>query len=141
MTTLIQQKSGNDCVLAAIAMAAGKDKWEDLWTPEDLQSVIDSRGINDVDPWMLRAGFEREKHFREIFVYSGSERIASALLWRRRALLSVDSLNNHGGSHMIYWDGQKIWDPHEGHYPEFLAFRHLTSCKINRVQLFADLTG
>lgn len=29
MTTLIQQKSGNDCVLAAIAMAAGKSSWDE----------------------------------------------------------------------------------------------------------------
>jgi hypothetical protein len=131
MTTLIQQKSQNDCVLAAIAMAAGASAWEDLWTEEDLQKVITSKGIANMDPWLKRAGITE---WMECYVRD--DRTAHRLLWQRRALLSVNSLNNPGGTHMVYWDGEKLWDPHEGHYPEFLAFRHLQSLSISEIYIF-----
>lgn len=135
MTTLIRQKSGNDCVLAAIAMAAGKEKWEDLWTDEDLQSVIKSKGVADAEPWLERAGYKRGEHYKEIYCYNDSN-IAKSFLWKRKALLSVDSLNNVGGSHMVFWDGNRIWDPHEED-PGYLYHRIITGCSITRVYLFA----
>jgi hypothetical protein len=133
MTTLIQQQSPNDCVLAAIAMAKGAEKWSDVWTPEDLQKVIDSKGIGDLKPWLEKAGITS---YIEVYVRSESCNIVKRMLWKRRALLSVDSLNNSGGSHMVFWDGEKLWDPHEGHYPECIAFRHLSSVSISEVYLF-----
>lgn len=136
MTTLIQQRSGNDCVLAAIAMAAGAAAWEEVWTQADLDAVIASKGVSDVAHWLVRAGF-KEGDFREVYLHG--ERAAAALLWRRPALLSVASLNNNGGSHMIFWDGERVFDPHEGHYPQFIAFRHLTSCSISRAFLLDEL--
>ena len=36
------------------------------------------------------------------------------ILWGRRAILSVDSLNNEGGKHAIFWNGMKILDPQNG---------------------------
>lgn len=35
--------------------------------------------------------------------------------WGRRALLSIDSVNNlPHGKHLVYYDGHRIWDPQEG---------------------------
>lgn len=137
MTTLIQQKSPNDCVLAAIAMAAGFEKWEDAWTEDDLQAVIKSKGVADTEPWLKRHGFVEWKHYRECYIHD--DRVAHALLWKRRALISCSSLNNDGGSHMIFWDGARIWDPHEGHWDQgFQYFRHLSTLRISRAYIFDD---
>ena len=97
MTTLIRQRSGNDCVLAAIAMAAGKSRWEDLWTEADLQSVIESKGVSNVEHWLERAGYELNKDYVVIYCHNESS-IAKRFLWKRKALLTVDSLNNVGGA-------------------------------------------
>lgn len=133
MTTLIQQRSGNDCVLAAIAMAVGKERWEDLWTEEDLQKVIQDKGIADIEPWLDRAGVTA---YRQVYIHGVDMRTCRALLWKRRALLSVDSLNNNGGSHMVYWDGDKLWDPHTGHEEQgLLAFKWLSTVHISRAFL------
>lgn len=32
---------------------------------------------------------------------------------------------------------QRIWDPHEGHAPEHLAFRYLSSALITHAFIFA----
>lgn len=133
MTTLVQQKSGNDCVLAAVAMALGKT-WEELWTQEDLNTAIEKKGLNTGD-YLERAGLVREQDYRSVYLNGVDMQAVYRLLWKRRAVLSVHSLNNEGGSHAVYWDGEKLWDPHEGHYPEHLAFRHLTSCHITYVYL------
>lgn len=136
MTILVTQKSPHDCVLAAIAMAVGKT-WEEAWTQEDLAAVIKSRGIADIDPWMKRHGAEPYVDYREVYVHGTRLGMVCALLWKRRALLSVNSLNNDGGSHMIYWDGECILDPNEG-YEGKIAFKHLSSCIITRVYVFKE---
>jgi hypothetical protein len=136
MTTLIQQRSPSDCVLAAMAMALGFTAWEHAWTEEDLQKVVESKGISDFDPWLSRHGLKAREDYFEFHVWDQAVRQVRCMLWRRRALLSVDSLNLDGGSHMIYWDGTRIWDPNEGKEGK-LAFRHLSSCHISNVVLFA----
>lgn len=137
MTTLIQQKSDNDCVLASIAMLAGKERWEDLWTPGDLESVIKSRGVSEHGEWLARAGYKEYTDYKEIYCSHIATNYLYAFLWRRRALLSVHSLNNENGSHMVFWDGVKLYDPQDGVEGK-LAFRWLTSCVITRVWIFKD---
>lgn len=139
MTHLIQQKSPNDCVLASVAMAAGFERWEDAWTDEDLQAVIASKGVSSVEPWLNRVGYIADKSYREVYVRDETNGTVRAMLWRRRALISCDSLNNYGGSHMVYWDGSRVFDPHEGHWDQgFQHFRHITSLSISRVFVFDD---
>ena len=137
MTTLIQQKSNNDCVLAAIAMLAGKERWEDLWTPEDLDAVIKSSGVSNHADWLLRAGLKEHRHYIEVHCGHISQHYICAMLRWRKALLSVHSLNNEHGYHMVYWDGAKLFDPQDGVEGK-IAFKYLTSCCITRVFLFND---
>ncbi len=33
------------------------------------------------------------------------------LLWGRRALVQVKSKNYEGQSHMVFWNGRKVFDP------------------------------
>lgn len=133
MTTLIQQRGDNDCVLASIAMAAGLNAWGDIWTNEDLESVVKSQGVSDLEPWLNRVGFIRGRDFYEIYTYHEA-RIAKAFLWKRKALISTDSLNNEHGSHMVYWDGRRIWDPQDGREGK-LYHRILTGINPTRVYL------
>jgi hypothetical protein len=116
-------------------MSVGK-LWDELWTEEDLKKVIESRGIADIEPWMERAGLKQWEDYKEIHVYY-EQRYVGSLLWKRRALLSVDSLNIDGGSHMVYWDGTRIWDPNEGLEGK-QHFKFISSCKISRVVIFSD---
>lgn len=131
MTIRIVQKSGNDCVLAALAMAAGKKSWEEAWTEVDLQEVIKSKGVGDIDPWMQRLGYEHRKDYITVYVHGDSMEMVQRFLWKRRALLSVHSLNIKGGNHMVYWDGDIIHDPS----PE-RTYLHIESCIINRAIIF-----
>lgn len=112
MTTLIKQLSGNDCVLACVAMARGVKYWHDLWATDDLEKVIKSGGIHTLDSWMDRAGFVKDVNWFEFQAYGSSDQqLIKCLLWKRPALLSVHSLNIKGGSHMVYWDGHEVFDP------------------------------
>jgi len=43
----------------------------------------------------------------------GSMAYTKNLLWGRRALVTVRSKNIADGMHMLYWDGEKVWDPRQ----------------------------
>lgn len=133
MTVLIQQKTLNDCALAAIAMAAGKEAWEDLWTEADLEAVK-GKGVADIEPYMLRAGMLRKVHYRTAYIHANlNPETLEVLLWGRRALLSVHSLNSAHNNHMIYWDGERLWDPS---YER--TYLHLRSCVVSTVHTLKD---
>ena len=136
MTTLIQQRTDNDCVLASIAMALGFSKWEDAWTEEDLQQVVEQKGISDMEPWLLRHGLKQYEDWKEVHTWN-EDRLTYVFLWKRRALLSVNSLNTEGGSHMVYWDGTRIYDPQEGRSGK-QAVPFISSVRISRVILFTQ---
>lgn len=110
MTVLIKQRGPSDCVLAAIAMAAGK-AYDELWTQDDYDRVTADKGVSDEEPWMLRAGFKKGEHYRRVHLWGREMDVVKTLLEGRRAMLSVHSLNNDGGYHMVYWDGKQILDP------------------------------
>ena len=134
MTFLVQQRGDNDCVLASLAMAKGVE-WGDLWTQADLDKVSADKGVGDIDPWMKRLGWVQGEHYMPTYC-RGEMNNVHRLLWKRRALLSVSSLNNSGGSHMVFWDGDRIWDPHEGHWHlGHQFFRHLSTTQISQAFL------
>lgn len=113
-------------------MASGKSSWEEAWTEVDLQEVIKTKGVGDIDPWMKRLGYEFRKDYITIYVHGDAMEMVQKLLWKRRALLSVNSLNIKGGSHMVYWDGDIIHDPS----PE-RTYQHIESCIISRAIIFS----
>lgn len=119
----IQQKTSSDCVLASIAMALDKP-YDEVWSSEDTKWTVDNRGIADKDPWLKKAGITRYKEVH--FLYHMEQGYVHSLLWGRRALLSVHSLNIPGGYHMVYWDGQNLWDPSRQR-----TYAHLHSCIVS----------
>lgn len=130
-TKLIQQRNRSDCGLAAMAMALGKE-YDELWTPEDVQKVLDERGISDVGDWLERKGLKRREDFSTVYTF-GREK-AAELLWGRPALLSIVSLNEQQGNHLVYFDGYRIWDPQEGREGKLFA-RIIRSVSIETVTI------
>lgn len=132
MTTLIKQKGLYDCVLASIAMAKGCETWEELWGEADLAEV-DGKGVSDERPWMEKAGF-KDNQWKRIYVYEGSgQAIIKKLLWKRRAMIAANSLNTAEHGHMMYWDGEKIFDPSTQR-----TFEFINSLVINSIIIFDD---
>jgi len=132
MTTLIKQKGFYDCALASISMAAGHSTWEQLWNEEDLKAV-EGKGVSDETPWLLRAGFEKYRDYRRVFMHGEYQQVVKNLLWRRRAMIAANSLNTPDGGHMMYWNGEELFDPSTQR-----TFLHLNSMLINSVIIFND---
>ena len=105
---MIKQRNDNDCMLAAVAMVAGKE-YDDIYTPEFVQKVVDARGCNHelTMEVMARAGLKPWT----IYVHGHLDSYERRLLLGRTAVFSVASLNNRGGGHAVAWDGRDVFDP------------------------------
>lgn len=120
MTDLIQQRTPHDCALACMAMLTGKT-WEE--TNAIIGHLVEyegeRRGMKDKQEALELLGFSNDyENGENVGTYSAMRRpycispeFFRSITWGRRALLSVPSLNNPGGWHMIYWDGAKLFDP------------------------------
>lgn len=108
---LIKQRNNNDCMLAAIAMVVGK-QYDELWTPEFVQRVVDGHGCNaELTAEALKiAGYHAKVDYWQVHTWDINDD-AKRLLLGRRAILSVPSLNFQHGSHAVAWDGLKAYDP------------------------------
>lgn len=104
---MIKQKGESDCVLACISMLTGLPY---TWSDEEFNFAEKNKGYNDVQirELLTQAGYDNAMH---LGVPDGFHLETRSLLWGRRAMLSVPSLNHHRGAHMVYWDGQELFDP------------------------------
>lgn len=120
MTLHVYQKNNNDCMLACVAMAAGRP-YDELWTAADIEDVIERQGADNkfTSDLLERAGFhpyvngDRGKIVWKVNVGDHQSRghFLTGLLRGRRAILSVPSLNHFAGWHAVYWDGHELFDP------------------------------
>jgi hypothetical protein len=111
MPDLINQKTNDQCVIASVAMATGLDYDYVLNVASISGAYTSSSGthassiLNHLDVCYKN-------------VYDHNHRISNSfwreMLFGRRAILSVKSVNNEGGTHSIFWDGFKILDPQNG---------------------------
>lgn len=110
---LVKQRTNYDCALAVLAMVSGKP-YEELFDPEfcaRIETKTTCTGDDLIEAY-CRAGFERDKNMRIIHVgYGVSPAIVRQLLWGRRAMIQVPSLNYEGSEHFVYWNGREILDP------------------------------
>lgn len=100
MSTLIQQRMPADCAVAALAMFLNV-------TYEDV--AIHCSGAE-----LVRSGLSwvRENHILGLFQVECDVFAPSVIDWVQPAILSVPTLNEpEGGTHSIYWDGKRVWDP------------------------------
>jgi hypothetical protein len=115
------QRNNYDCCLASAASLTNT-VYEDVFSPEfqayieekkgtygkDIDRVFNMVGLHDVDYKHIVNYFgpgteDWEKHIRQ--------HVINGMLWGRRALLQVPSLNDPGKSHLIVWNYFELWDP------------------------------
>ena len=113
---LITQRSGYDCGICAIAMATG----------HTYERVIEAAG-DDLSEKGLRSEVKMLQALGYCYDFQNGHPIGDFVCrhrghvldpnffrefaWGRRALMSVPSLNDEESFHMIYWDGNCIFDP------------------------------
>lgn len=109
---LVQQRFTYDCALAALAMASGRP-YDELWTPEFTAAIEAKKGTfgEAWDKALEMAGFVRNEHFRSVYVAQLPRAAVYPMLWGRRALVQVISLNHPSASHIVFWDGNEVFDP------------------------------
>lgn len=130
---IIQQRNDNDCMLAAIATVLGRE-YDDLWTPAFVERVIAEKGCNAglSTEALAVAGLKENRDYWHIYTHQ-SNAWTKALLKGRRAIISVNSLNNQHGSHAVAWDGANLLDVSNKQ-----AYRYLSSVVINTVWIFNE---
>lgn len=133
--TLVRQRGTSDCGVAAIAMLTGRT-YEEVYasarrTGND--NFDPKSGMSSVERVLEQLGYHWENlgrhkdhpapnpdgpQFRSLSLSIASWHIQpkfyAKFFWGRRALLSIHSLNNPDGRHLVYFDGTRIWDPQEG---------------------------
>lgn len=110
---LVQQRATYDCVLACLAMATGKD-YGLIFGPDFCAEVEKAQGTGKGDLHeraFALAGLEAKRDSISVYCGMAPTQIVKKLLWGRRALVQVPSLNFEGASHYVYWNGECVLDP------------------------------
>lgn len=116
-----KQRYTNDCCLAASASLMGIDY--DVAFPKEWQEERGEKGTYGNDE--VAKTFEMvgliKGSYKQIYNYLGPgeenwevtvrKQVINALLWGRRALIQVPSLNFEGKSHLVAWEYDELWDP------------------------------
>lgn len=113
-----KQRGLYDCALASTASLAGV-VYEDAFTPEWQAHIEEKKGTYgaDIEKTFSMAGLAC-KHITNYFGKGDSDgtiairrHVINGLLWGRRALLQVPSINYESTSHLIVWNYDEVWDP------------------------------
>lgn len=146
MTLHVFQKNGADCMLACIAMAAGKT-YNELWTAEDSAEVVELGGSQPEHTKKLleRAGFHSDVNGDQgaivwkchVWDNQSRDQLVRGLLRGRRAIISVPSLNNRAGWHVVFWDGQDLYDPNNPSAGKQI-YRWIDQLAINTIWIFDE---
>lgn len=138
MPQIVQQRTNTDCVICCLAMLTAR-RYEDV-----RQAVGDvycpERGLRDEGAALERLGFSsafKNGHAVGDFVcrYRGplSPEFFREFAWKRRALLSVPSLNFEGQWHMVYFDGTDVFDP-----SSLKTYSKFTDLRPDYITLFSE---
>lgn len=99
----VQQRMPADCSVAAIAMFLGRPY-------EDIAEHCSGIELTRVGLTWVREDFIFRLFNVEVDVFA-----REVMDWSEPAILSVPTLNEaEGGTHSIYWDGSRVWDPQMG---------------------------
>ena len=114
MTAIYKQRATYDCLLACIATAVQKP-YEELWPDDFCRLVEDEKGTHgdNVDRAFEIAGLRKNTDYWCVYLlneYAVNPNVKQ-LLNGRRAILQVPSLNYQGTYHLIYWNGETLYDP------------------------------
>lgn len=92
--TLIQQRHSYDCTVAALAMFLGK-------TYEEAEAILGHP----------TAGMPLNETYRCLLELGEDVQYRQGVKPTKPAMVVVFSKNQPGKLHMIYFDGEKVWDP------------------------------
>jgi hypothetical protein len=117
---MVKQQALYDCYLACMCMALGIT-YEELTQRLGSEFVarIHAQGTygDDAEKLYVSLGLVAGRDFRRIYrhdpklSYGSSAEFARTILWGRRAIIQVDSVNHQGKFHLVYWDGFEFFDP------------------------------
>lgn len=116
------QRDADDCTICAIAMATGQTYERVMEVARASQGGYRREGrpgTTSPRSVLLDLGFQAQR----VSMASLGPHHRTRLLWGRRAILSVPSLNGYPGHHDVYWDGRAIRDPStkQSYAPDALA--------------------
>jgi len=141
MTLLIQQRTPSDCAICCMAMLTGRS-YEDV-----LAAVGDAfdpeKGMRYEQKALQRLGFSHAyrngKPIGDISCqhrgYQVSPEYFLDFTWGRRALITVPSLNIADRHHMVYWDGNSLFDPNP---PPKRTYERWDELKPDEIVLFRE---
>jgi hypothetical protein len=98
------------------------------WKAEDTAAIDATKGMGEVEPWLAKLGLKNRRDYLQVYIGATDQEVLKRMLWQRPALLSVASLNNNEGRHMVFWDGAQLWDPSNKRSFQFLSSVFL--CRI-----------
>ena len=109
---LVKQKTNYDCVLACLTMVTGK-KYSKLYSKKFVNKVVMAKGCSGdlLKEAFSKAGYTEGTNMECVYASNTDSKVLERLLWRRKAIIQVPSLNFEKGSHAIFWDGEVIQDP------------------------------
>lgn len=116
MTELVRQRNTNDCLFACAAMALGMTYDEaEARAGAAFMNLLQSQGCNNAMENALLGALGLKVNvdycMRTFNNHWTSVGFVKNMLWGRRAIVTVRSRNNRDGSHAVYWDGSKLFDP------------------------------
>jgi hypothetical protein len=120
---MVKQQALYDCYLACMCMVLGIT-YEEITQRLGSEFVarIHTQGCygDDVDKMYASLGLINGRDFKRVYrfeirettkSYGSSAEFARSILWGRRALIQVKSVNDEGMHHVVYWDGFEFFDP------------------------------
>jgi hypothetical protein len=116
MTALIPQRADDDCTLCCIAMATGIAYERVLEVALETRLGYRRHGVPGTASALQVLSALGVRHTRSMaFKMRDDDGLPAApsahVLWGRRAIVSVPSLNGFKGWHDVYWDGAHLFDP------------------------------
>jgi len=128
---LIRQRNQSDCAICCLAMHMAtvfdlrevkdgpygyvKNKIGDAWNEKDgltnLSAALTRLGHVIDGPF---TGFKEPTATIVTKEPDDNDRAFLFLAWGRQALITLPSLNNPPGWHMVFYDGQRVFDPSTG---------------------------
>jgi len=140
MTRLVRQRTPHQCMIACIVMATHKPYRQVLTVGIETGGYVEGRGCLSEQKILtalgLRFEFERGRpSFSSDYIclrrsYHLSADAFRDQAWGRRAIFTVPSLNNPGGHHAVYWDGQKLLDPNSSDRKRYADWSELQPSEL-----------
>ena len=141
MTALVKQRTRMNCAICCMAMLTGRDYDDVMAAVGDAYNPV--KGMRYDQKALKRLGFtfshEKGQPMGGAVVFMRGILAPDFFLhmaWGRRALISVPSLNYSDSTHMVFCDGERVFDPSPR-----LIYVQFYQLKPDEVVLFQEAGG